>query len=288
MIYRLDQLAKIKYGKNQRKVEDPNGEFPIFGTGGLMGHSREPLYSKPSVLIGRKGTIDKVRFVTKPFWTVDTLFYTEINESLVLPYYFYCLLQTVDLAQLNEGTTIPSLRTETLNRLEFNIPDIATQKRIASILSAIDEKIETNIKLINNLHTIGKAMYLHLVDGAPVERLSSLIDVVETGSRPKGGAVDNGYPSIGAEKIERFGIFEYQSCKYISREFFHKLRRGIVKSGDVLIYKDGAYTGKSSMALNGFPYKLCAVNEHVFIARTKDSKYQSFLYFSIANERLLI
>ena len=58
--YKLEEILKIKYGKNQKKVIDENGKFPILGTGGLMGYANQYLYDKPSVLIGRKGTIDKI------------------------------------------------------------------------------------------------------------------------------------------------------------------------------------------------------------------------------------
>lgn len=83
--YALSELAIIKYGKNQKKVVSDNGNIPIFGTGGLMGFASESLYDKPSVLIGRKGTIGKVKYVEQPFWTVDTLFYTIVNTDIVIP-----------------------------------------------------------------------------------------------------------------------------------------------------------------------------------------------------------
>ncbi|MGN0317671.1 MAG: restriction endonuclease subunit S, partial [Lachnospira sp.] len=151
MRYNLAQLATIKYGKNQKKVLSEQGEYPIYGTGGLMGHATNYLYSKPSVLIGRKGTIDKVRFVTQPFWTVDTLFYTIINEEIIRPRYFFYVMSQVDLLKLNEGTTIPSLRTETLNRLEFDIPSLDIQDKLISILYPLEEKIEINNSINNNL-----------------------------------------------------------------------------------------------------------------------------------------
>ena len=115
-------------------------------------------------------------------------------------------------------------------------------------------------------------------------KISDLLDVIETGSRPKGGAHHSGIPSIGAEKIEQFGIYDFSSEKYISKEYYNKLKRGIVKSGDVLLYKDGAYTGKSSMALDGFPHRECAINEHVFLLRTKNSSTQFFLYLTLQCE----
>lgn len=150
----LSELAKIKYGKNQSKVENPNGKYPIYGTGGLMSYADEYLYDKPSVLIGRKGTISKVKYVDTPFWTVDTLFYTIIDIEKVIPKYLYYKLFQLNLNDYNEGTTIPSLRTETLNRIELDIQDRKTQEKIVKTVSSIDAKIECNTRTNDNLHYI--------------------------------------------------------------------------------------------------------------------------------------
>lgn len=149
--YALSELVSIKYGKNQKKVLSVDGTIPIYGTGGLMGYATEALYSQPSVLIGRKGSIGKVKYVDHPFWTVDTLFYTVVNRDIVIPKYLYYIMSQIDLNTYNEGTTIPSLRTETLNRLEFDIPSIDRQKEILSYLEPIDEKIVLNSAINNNL-----------------------------------------------------------------------------------------------------------------------------------------
>ena len=150
--YALSELAIIKYGKNQKKVHSDDGNIPIYGTGGLMGYATTALYDKPSVLIGRKGTIGKVKYVEHPFWTVDTLFYTIINTDIVHPKYLYYVMSLIDLNNYNEGTTIPSLRTETLNRLEFDIPSIEEQEIVLSCLNPIDEKIKLNNVINNNLY----------------------------------------------------------------------------------------------------------------------------------------
>lgn len=149
--YTLKELVEIKYGRNQRDVASKLGDYPIFGTGGLMGYATKYLYDKPSVLIGRKGTINKVKYVKQPFWTVDTLFYTVINTEIVNSKFLYYLMSLLDLDNYNEGTTIPSLRTETLYRLEFKIPPLETQQKIVKVLSAIDDKIELNNSINNNL-----------------------------------------------------------------------------------------------------------------------------------------
>ena len=157
--YNLKELATIKYGKNQKNVISETGDFPIFGTGGLMGYATKYLYDKPTVMIGRKGTINKVRYYDKPFWTVDTLFYTEINEDIISPKFFYYLLSRVDFNQYNEGTTIPSLRTETLNRLEFEVPSLKVQNKIIKLLEPIENKIKLNEVINNNLEQQAMAIF---------------------------------------------------------------------------------------------------------------------------------
>jgi len=112
-----------------------------------------------------------------------------------------------------------------------------------------------------------------------VKPLSDVISEIESGNRPKGGAVSDGIPSIGAENIESFGEYDFSKEKYIGREYYANMKKGVVKSGDVLLYKDGAYAGKVSMALDGFPHEECAVNEHVFILRTDIKKVSPFYLY---------
>ena len=193
MEYTFDELATIKYGKNQKLVESPDGTIPIYGTGGLMGYATKALYDKPSVLIGRKGTIDKVKFIDTPFWTVDTLFYTEINEEIVLPKFLFYKMSLINFMNYNEGTTIPSLRTETLNRLVFDIPPLPTQQKIAAILSSLDDKIELNNKINTNLEQQAQALFKNwfvdfdpfggkMPEGWKVGKLGEFVEIKRGGS----------------------------------------------------------------------------------------------------------
>lgn len=189
------------------------------------------------------------------------------------------------LLNKESGTVFGSVNKNDINGLEVDIiSDAKHQQRIARFLTMIDDKIELNIAINDNLLQQCATLYDEICSTAEIALMSDLVTVIETGSRPKGGAQTSGIPSIGAEKIERFGTYDYSGEKFISEEYFAKLKRGIISSGDVLLYKDGAYTGKSSMALDGFPHVKCAVNEHVFIIRTLNKKYQYFLYFTLQND----
>ena len=216
--YKLGELLMIKYGKNQKEVEDASGPFPIYGTGGLMGHATRPLHDKPSILIGRKGTIDKVRYVEHPFWTVDTLFYSEINEDLVIPKFLYYRMCTINFMNYNEGTTIPSLRTETLNRLTLKVPPLAEQRRIAEILGSLDDKIGLNSAINRNLEEQARALFKNwFIDFAPFGgvvpgewKIGSLADIakITSGKRPPmkqaESSKDVNIPLVGAASIMGF------------------------------------------------------------------------------------
>ncbi len=101
------------------------------------------LYDKPSVLIGRKGSINIPQFIEKPFWTVDTLFYTEINEGYE-PYFVYQVVSSVNWMKYNEATGVPSLNTTSINSVKVKCPiEIKEQKEIARFLTKVDRKIES-------------------------------------------------------------------------------------------------------------------------------------------------
>lgn len=183
-----------------------------------------------------------------------------------------------------KGTKMPRGDKQVI--MNYPVPDFSldTQKKIAALLSALDDKIELNHAINKNFEEQAQAIYKKICLKAKLAPLSELIGTVESGSRPKGGATISGVPSIGAEKIDGFGRYNYSNEKFIDTDYFKRLKRGIVFSGDVMLYKDGAYAGKSSMALDGFPHEICAVNERVFLLRTKDSMAQFFLYFTLRNE----
>jgi len=75
----VGSMLSVRHGRDQKQVECEDGAYPVLGTGGVIGRTDSFLYNKPSVLIGRKGTINKPVYMDSPFWTVDTLFYSEVH-----------------------------------------------------------------------------------------------------------------------------------------------------------------------------------------------------------------
>ena len=117
--------------------------------------------------------------------------------------------------------------------------------------------------------------------GWTVVSLSEAISELVSGSRPRGGAVKSGIPSIGAENILGLGLYNYSKEKFIPDDFYAKLeKRGAnVRNGDVLLYKDGAHIGRKTYFDCNFPHTKCVVNEHVFIVRLNKPIMQKYLFF---------
>ena len=155
--YKLSQLLEIKNGKDHKEL--PDGEYPVFGSGGVMRFVNEYLYDKPSILLPRKGSLDNIQYCDVPFWTVDTLYYTVVNEELANPYFLYRYLKLLDLSRLDSGTGVPSMTFDSYYGIKVMLPEIEEQKRIASVLQKLDAKIKLNCQINDNLEAMAKQLY---------------------------------------------------------------------------------------------------------------------------------
>jgi len=138
---RIGDVLEVRHGRSQKEVETKDGEYPIYASGGEIGRADTYLYSKPSVLIGRKGTIDAPRYCDQPFWTVDTLFYTELldRNSAKFMYYKFCM---IPWRNYNEASGVPSLSARTIENIEIVLPTHEEQEAIAAVLSDMDTEIQ--------------------------------------------------------------------------------------------------------------------------------------------------
>ena len=147
--YTLKQLLVIKNGRDHKDIDD--GPFPVYGSGGVMRYCASFIYDKPSILLPRKGSLDNIQFTNSPFWTVDTVYYTEVNKSITDPYYLFSYLRLLDLSNLDTGTGVPSMTFDSYYNIKVKLPSVETQTRIAKILQSIDRKIALNREVNRNL-----------------------------------------------------------------------------------------------------------------------------------------
>ncbi|EAK3666998.1 restriction endonuclease subunit S, partial [Campylobacter upsaliensis] len=183
-VRRMKFMASIHNGREQTEIADENGIYPIYGSGGILGKSMYFIYDKPSVLLGRKGTIDKPLFVEEPFWTIDTMFYTSVSK-IVLPKYFYYLCLTIDFQFYISGSAIPSMTQYDLANISFALPPLQEQKQIANFLDKKCEKINSVIEKTKRQITLIKEYKNTFINEAVCGRVACSRDFSPTAQNDK-------------------------------------------------------------------------------------------------------
>ena len=158
----LSNLITVKYGKDHKKLDD--GPYPVYGSGGIMRYVERPLYDKESVLIPRKGTLNNVIYVNEPFWSVDTMFFTEMKLPNVAKYVYH-FVKSKDLASLNAGSAVPSMTTDILNAMELLIPDDDSLSRFDSIVAPMFLAMQQNTQESSKLAETRDALLPRLMSG---------------------------------------------------------------------------------------------------------------------------
>lgn len=158
----LSDLINVRYGKDHKKLQD--GSYPVYGSGGIMRYAEKPLYDKESVLIPRKGSLNNVMYINEPFWSVDTMFFTEMKLPNVAKFVFH-FLKSKDLASLNAGSAVPSMTTDILNAMELLIPDTATFSRFENVVAPMYLTIQHNQQESNKLANLRDSLLPRLMTG---------------------------------------------------------------------------------------------------------------------------
>ncbi len=223
------------------------------------------------------------------------------------PLFVYYLMRTHEIKTLmcnsmSGATGRQRVNNDVFSNLEILCPSVDTQHRIATALSRYDSLIENYQKQIKLLEESAQRLYKEwfidlrfpghentkIVDGIPEGwkkiSIDDLIGKLESGSRPKGGidtSIKNGVASVGAENVIGLGQYNFSSEKLVSYDFYNNAKKGRIENKDILIYKDGAYIGRTSLFQDNFPHKEAMVNEHVFLLHTKKEVNQYFLFFTL-------
>ena len=272
-------VLTIKYGKDHKSLND--GDIPVYGTGGLMRHVNKYLYDGESILIGRKGTIDKPKYINEKFWTVDTLFYTEIEESIV-PLFLYQHALEVNWLGLNEATGVPSLNTTSIYNIDISIPSKEEQTKIASFLSNVDEKISQLTQKLELLSQYKQGMMQKLFsqqirfradDGSEFGEWETTT-LGQTGKFIGGGTPskensefwEGSIPWISSSDLTEESIFKINITRFISQNALNQSATKLVPANSILIV---SRVGVGKVAIT--PNEICTSQDFTILTLHKGS-----------------
>jgi len=275
--YRLGSVLEVKYGKDHKNLKE--GTIPCLGSGGLMRYVDKSIYENESILIPRKGSLNNIMYQNKPFWTVDTMFWSKINKEKVSPKFLFYQLTTINYENLNVGSAVPSLTVPVINEIEISLPSLPEQRAIASVLSSLDDKIDLLHRQNQTLEKMAETLFRQW-----------FVEEANTGSISQLGYIQNGYAfkskdfkevgSNGVVKIKNIsgGIIDIEKTDFIDESIANSVQeRFRIITGDILIAMTGAEIGK--LGLIPKTYKKLWLNQRVGLLKEKfpGSKYLAYL-----------
>lgn len=287
-VKRLKNLAVIRNGSDYKHVQADEG-YPVIGSGGTFAYSTKYLFKGESVLLGRKGTIDKPLYVNCAFWTVDTMYYTNIFSDAIPKYVYYCAL-TISFDKYATNTALPSMTQTALSNIKFAVPEYNEQKQIVSFLD----------KQLNHIDTLidkQKQLTIKLAE----QRSSVITHAVTNGLNPNVTMKDSGVEWLGGipEHWEtrpiRF-LFEFKNNtrvpiskeqrSYIQGKYPYYGASGIIDYVEsylfdedlILVAEDGANLLSRSTPLAFVATGKYWVNNHAHIIKPLDDRLQYWEY----------
>lgn len=297
--YRLSEIMyNFKYGsmpKKDRIKTKQEGKYPIYTGYLISGYYDECNIENQTLIVvarGVGGTGD-VKLTPQKCYLTNLSIAMFNDEKIVSNKYLYYYFKMHNLRYLDSGSAQSQITINDLKNVKVPIPDGNIQQKVVDILEKLDRKIELNNKINDNLSKISQSLFDKFIkDNKNIEycKINDLKPKLETGKRPAGGVnnIIRGIPSIGAESIKGLGYFDYSKTKYVTEEYFEKMKKGIVQGYELLIYKDGGKPGyfmpNFSMFGDGFPYEKCAINEHVFLLDFNNVRFNIFSYYYFNSE----
>jgi len=286
----MGELVTLQYGKSPKDVIDDDGDYPIIGTGGITGYSKSYIHEGGTTVVGRKGTINRPSFVDERFWAIDTTYYADEYRGAEPRWYFYNL-QNTDLAKYNEASGVPSLNRDTLYSVSLMVPPLPEQKKIASILTSVDEVIGKTESQIAKLQDLKTGMMQELLtkgigpDGgphtefkdSPIGRIPVVWDVMTLGEL---AVFNSGYAFKSAElseagyKVVRISNLHKPSFTYWRYNGPIKAT-WIVEKGDILFSWAGV---ANSINVHSYQGEKALLNQHIYNFKFENDETKTWTY----------
>jgi type I restriction enzyme S subunit len=275
---RLGDVCEVRAGANYKDVEDPNGQYPIYGTGGIMGRASQYRCPAHSIIVGRKGTLDNPFLVHEPFWNIDTCFGVVPSEKII-PEYLFRFCQGFDFYSLVPASGRPSTTSDAVRSIEIPLPSLSEQKEIVARLERELAAVEKMKKGFEALAETAKAEFKAELkevfeeisrEGAKTRRLGDVCENLDSRRVPitKSNREAGKYPYYGAS-----GVVDWVS--------------GYIFDGDyLLVSEDGANLIARSTPIAFSVSGKIWVNNHAHILAFSDLTTQRFVEFYFASIKI--
>ena len=205
---RLGDVCEVVHGKNQHSVESDVGTYPIYGSGGRMGYATAYLCPADTVVVGRKGTINRPLLVREPLWNVDTAFGLVADRDVLLPEFLYHFCLQFDFSRLNRAATIPSLTKKSISEIEMLLPSVVGQQEVVARLRAIESLEGSLRRQLSLLDELVKSRFVEMFGDPDLKDRgfetafgTDLFKIGNGKSRPASKRFNEGVPAYGGNGV---------------------------------------------------------------------------------------
>jgi type I restriction enzyme S subunit len=244
-------IVDITHGQNQKDVICPDGQYPIFGSGGEIGRASRCICKAGSTVVGRKGTINRPFYAKTDFWNIDTAFGVTAKDGL-LPKFLFMFCQHFDFTSLDHSTGRPSLTQTNLYGIDMLLPPLAEQKRIVEKIDALFSELDKGIEVLQTirqqLRTYRQAVLKWAFEGKEWERVTIERFLTKNGrpmaTGPFGTMLkkhehkQSGIPVLGIENIGK-GVFQDGNKIFVTEAKAAELKSFVLHTNDVIISRSG-------------------------------------------------
>lgn len=291
-IKKWSDVLEIKNGRNQKCVENPNGKYPIYGSGGVMGYANDYICPANTVVIGRKGSINKPIFINKPFWNVDTAFGLVAKQELLFHKYLFYFCNRFDFERLNRAVTIPSLTKADLSNVQIPLPPLDVQHCIAKTLDAAADLLRLRKQQLTDLDALVKSRFIEMFGDPvtndkrwPTQKINTLYNIID-GDRGANYPKQEDFQEEGyclflnAGNVTKKG-FCFDKLQFVSEEKDLKLRNGKLQRQDIVLTTRGT-VGNLAYYDENVSFENIRINSGMVILRNKAGLLPQFflVYFN--------
>lgn len=257
----IGEICDIVCGQDYKSVQNVNGVYPIYGTGGIMGYASEFRCPANSVIVGRKGNINNPIFVEEPFWNVDTAF--GVVPKSVVPKYFFYFCRNYDFSKHDVSVTIPSLRRTDILKIQVPIRTQIEQERIVAELDLLTEIIDKQKQQLKELDNLAQSIFYNMF-GNPVEngkgwivrKLGDVCGFVNGFAFKSEKFKKEGLPVLRISNIQNDIVKEDDMVYFSPSDYKEDFSKYQVVKGDIVIAMSGATTGKLGVHIGSSTYYL--------------------------------
>lgn len=241
--YNISDLLLIEYGKSLQDYRTGSGKYEVFGTNGKIGWTDDFLYNEPSIIIGRKGAYREVHFANKPFFVIDTAFYTKKKDDTTDTTFMYYWFKNVNINAMDSGSAIPSTSRDELYELPIRLPLLSEQILIASTLGSLDNKIDLLYRQNETLEELGVALFKHNILNAETEQKETLGNLFDIGigrtsprKEPKWFSIN---PSdikwVSIKDLGNAGVYIDKTLEYLTKDAVEQFNIPVIPKNTVLL-----------------------------------------------------